>query len=471
MIEMSLAEIADAVGGRVDGDAQVRVSAGAFVDSRAVVPGGLFVAIPGERVDGHDYAAAAVAAGAAGVLGSRATGVPTVVVDDPVAALGRLARHVVDHLSDLTVLALTGSQGKTGTKDYLAQVLAAVGPTVATAGNHNNEIGVPLTVLRAGVDTRFLVVEMGARGIGHIIYLCGIAPPRVASVLNVGTAHIGEFGSREAIASAKGEIIEALPADGVAVINADDDFAASVGRRTTAQVLRFGRGSAADVTWSEVTYDDLDRASAQLHIAGERFSISLKQSGEHQLLNAAAAAALATAVGVPGDTIAGVLSSATSLSRWRMEIDELDDGTVVINDAYNANPESMRAAIAALRAIAERRATRSIAVLGAMKELGDESDADHRALGEHALAAGVDVLLVVGDDAREMAEGAAKITVPRGSAVRVADRTAALAWLRENIRPGDVVLVKASRAAGLERVAQELISFGRQPDDAEETQG
>ncbi|WP_346766642.1 UDP-N-acetylmuramoyl-tripeptide--D-alanyl-D-alanine ligase [Nocardioides sp. JQ2195] len=468
---MSLAEIAAAVGGSVDGDPEVLVTGPAFVDSRAVEPSGLFVAIPGDRVDGHDYASGAVAGGAAGVLGSRPTGVPTVVVDDPVAALGRLSRHVVDRLPDLSLLALTGSQGKTGTKDYLAQVLSAAGPTVATAANLNNEIGVPLTVLRATVDTRFLVVEMGARGIGHIAYLCEIAPPLVASVLNVGTAHIGEFGSREAIAAAKGEILEALPEHGVAVINADDDFAALMDRRTRARVLRFGLAPGSDVTWSDVTYDDLDRASARFHIAGESHQVTLVQSGQHQLLNAAAAAALAVGVGLPADTIARALASATSLSRWRMELDELSDGTVVVNDAYNANPESMRAAISALLAISGKRAARSIAVLGVMKELGPESDADHRALGEHALASGVDVLLVVGDDAREIAEGAANITVGRGTAVCVADRAEALAWLRENIRSGDVVLVKASRAAGLERVAQELISSGRQPDHAEETQG
>ena len=208
MIPMTLAEIAAVVDGEVHGDAALTVTGPAYLDSRDPVDGGLFVAIVGEQVDGHDYVA-----GAHAVLGSRPTAAPTVVVADPVAALGRLARHVLDRL-DATVLALTGSQGKTGTKDYLAAVLAAAGPTVATAGNLNNEYGVPITVLRADSTTAYLVVEMGARGIGHIAYLCEIAPPSVAAVINVGTAHIGEFGSREAIAAAKGEIVEALPADG-----------------------------------------------------------------------------------------------------------------------------------------------------------------------------------------------------------------------------------------------------------------
>ncbi|WP_082563520.1 MULTISPECIES: UDP-N-acetylmuramoyl-tripeptide--D-alanyl-D-alanine ligase [unclassified Nocardioides] len=456
MIALTLAQIAEAVDGEVAGDPAVVVSAPAFLDSRQVEPGGLFVAVVGERVDGHDYAAGAVAAGAAAVLGSRATDVPTVVVADPVVALGRLARHVLDALPGLTVLAMTGSQGKTGTKDYLAQVLAAAGPTVATLGNLNNELGVPLTALRATTDTRFLVVEMGARGIGHITYLCDVAPPTIAAVLNVGTAHVGEFGSREAIAVAKGEILEALPADGVAVINADDELTSVMGPRTAARVVRFGLSGAPDVTWHDTTYDDLDRASAVLEIAGERHPVTLRQTGEHQLHNAAAAAAMAHAAGLSAVDIATGLSAATSLSPWRMELHELPDGPVVVNDAYNANPASMRAAISALLAIAGRRGGRSIAVLGEMRELGAGAEADHRDLGEHAARAGVDVLLVVGEGARAVLEGAANVTPGPSAALYVADRAAALAWLRENMVADDVVLVKASRGAALEWIAQQL---------------
>ena len=218
MIPLTLAEIADATDGAVHGPADTVVTGEAFLDSRAVVPGGLFVAMHGAHVDGHQYAHAAHAAGAAAVLAAHPTGAPTVVVADPEVALGLLARRLLDRLPDITVLALTGSQGKTGTKDYLAAILSAAGPTVATLGNLNNELGVPLTVLRATADTAYLVVEMGARHEGNIAYLCTIARPRVAAVLNVGSAHLGEFGSREAIARAKGEIVEALPADGTAVL-------------------------------------------------------------------------------------------------------------------------------------------------------------------------------------------------------------------------------------------------------------
>jgi len=254
MIEMTLDEIADVVGGVAHGAATV--TGGAFLDTRTPESGGLFVAVAGDRVDGHDFAAAAGAAGAVAALGNRPTDLPTVVVADVTAALGRLARHVVDRLPDVVVLAMTGSQGKTGTKDYLASVLADAGPTIATRGNFNNELGVPLTVLRAGLDTRYLVVEMGARGEGHVAQLCAIAPPRIAAVLNVGTAHIGEFGSREAIARAKGEIIEALGPDGTAVLNADDDLVAAMATRTDAAVSTFG-SAPADVAVSEITTDEL----------------------------------------------------------------------------------------------------------------------------------------------------------------------------------------------------------------------
>jgi len=454
MIPMTLAEIAAVVGGTVDGDPGTAVTGEAFLDSRSPVPAGLFVAVPGERVDGHDYAERAHHGGAAGVLAARPTGVPGVLVDDPVEALGRLARHVLDQL-DVTVLALTGSQGKTGTKDYLAQVLATAGPTVATAGNFNNELGVPLTVLRADRDTAYLVVEMGARGIGHIAYLCEIAPPRVAAVINVGTAHLGEFGSREAIAVAKGEIVEALPADGTAVVNADDDLTAPMVGRTSATPLTFGRGG--HVTWRDVELDDLGRPSFELGHDGRWCPVRLTQSGVHQVLNAAAAAAMALAAGLPLQQVADALTAAQPLSRWRMEIHERSDGLVVVNDSYNANPASMTAAIDALVAIGGRRDGRTVAVLGEMKELGAGALEDHRAVGRAAAAAGVDVVVAVGEPARGIAEGAEGSAGWPGVALHTAGRDEALSWVRKNVAAQDVVLVKASRGAALEVVADGLL--------------
>jgi len=358
VIPLALEHIARVVGGRLAdaGDGAVTVTAPAFVDTRHPEAGGLFVAVPGEHVDGHDFAGAAVQAGAVGVLGSRATGVPTVVVDDPVGALGRLARHVLDSLGP-TVVALTGSQGKTGTKDFLAQLLSPGGPTVATVGNRNNEIGVPLTVLRAGPDTRFLAVEMGARGVGHIAELCAVAPPHVAAVLNVGTAHIGEFGSRAAIAQAKGEIIEALPADGTAVLNADDPLVAPMADRTSARVRTFG--VTGDVSWRGVELDDLGRPTFELGYGGAWSRVRLLEAGAHQVPNAAAAAAMASAAGIAWDDILERLGRARSLSPWRMALHERADGLVVVNDAYNANPASMAAALDALAANAFAAGERS----------------------------------------------------------------------------------------------------------------
>jgi UDP-N-acetylmuramoyl-tripeptide--D-alanyl-D-alanine ligase len=462
MIAMRLSEIAKVVGGEVSGDASTEVSGPAFVDSRLVETDGLFVAVVGEHVDGNEYAAAAVTAGAAAVLGSRATGAPTVVVADPVAALGKLARHVVDQLPGLTVLALTGSQGKTGTKDYLAQVLATAGPTVATAGNFNNEIGVPLTVLRATPETDYLVVEMGARGIGHIRYLCEIANPSIAAVVNVGTAHMSEFGSREAIAQAKGEILEGLPEDGVAVLNGDDELVAAMRSRTRARVVTFGAGVGSDLLVSDIELDEIGRPTASFTLApatGERVTRrqALRPIGRHQVSNAAAAAAMALAAGLDFADVVEALGAATSLSRWRMEPTERADGVTVINDAYNANPASMGAALDALQGIRARSGRRTVAVLGEMKELGDGSAQAHEGVGADAARREVDVLLVIGEPARPMVDGAAKVTSWSGTATFVEDRAAALAWLRENVAAGDVVLVKASRGAALELVAEGLL--------------
>ena len=454
MITMTLQEVAEVVGGSAHGDAVV--TGPAFVDSRTPEAGGLYVAVAGERADGHEYAAAAVAGGAAAVLGSRPTDVPTVVVDDVVAALGLLARHVLDRLPDTDVLALTGSQGKTGVKDYLAAVLAADAPTIATPGNFNNEIGVPLTVLRATGETRHLVVEMGARGVGHIAYLCTIAPPHVAAVLNVGTAHIGEFGSQEAIARAKGEIVEALRPDGTAVLNARDPLVAAMASRTSARVMTFGQG--ADVSARDVRTDDLGRCSFTLVHGSDEAPVRLGQLGAHQVPNALAAAAMARSVGVPVDVVARALTAAVPSSRWRMELHERADGLVVVNDAYNANPESVEAALDTLLAIKQRTGRRTVAVLGEMLELGEGSVAAHRRVGHFAVPAQVDVLVTVGDAAAAMADAARTHRTWRGEAVVTAGRDEALEWLRHNVSAADVVLVKASRGAALEVVADGLLA-------------
>jgi len=461
MIALTLAEVADLTGGELTGPADAVVTGSVTLDSRSVAAGDLFVAVPGERADGHDYLPAAAAAGAVAAITTRATDVlPAVVVDDPVAALGRLAAgvHVRLVAGGLQTLAITGSSGKTSTKDLLGQVLGSAGPTVSPPGSYNNDIGLPLTVLSADERTRFLVLEMGSRGPGHIARLCRVARPRVGVVLNVGSAHLGEFGSAEGIAQAKGELVEALPDDGTAVLNADDARVIGMAARTSARVLRTGRGEDADVRAVDVTLDETARARFTLAAAGERHPVQLQVVGEHQVANALSAAGAALAAGMAPAAVAAALSAAGPRSRWRMEVSRRDDGVTVVNDAYNANPESMRAALAALAGLA---GTRRIAVLGAMAELGPDAAAEHERLGRDAAAAGVDLIIAVGPDAVGIADGAATAgRRAREESVHVPDRAAARELLSEVLRSGDVVLVKASRSYGLELLAADLLTAG-----------
>ncbi len=457
MIEMSLTEIADVVGGVAHGAAIV--TGAAFLDTRTPEAGGLFVAMVGDRVDGHDFVPQVQDFGAVAVLGNRPTELPTVVVDDVTVALGLLARHVIDRLPEAVVYAMTGSQGKTGTKDYLAQVLGEVAPTVATRGNFNNELGVPLTVLRATTETRHLVVEMGARGVGHIAHLCSIAPPRIAAVLNVGTAHLSEFGSREAIASAKGELVEALPADGTAILNADDELVREMASRTSARVVTFGQRTDSVVCVSEVTSDEWGRASFEMVHRGSGATVHLAQTGIHQWRNAAAAAAMALAAGLDLDTVADALGEAQAASRWRMELSERPDGLVVINDAYNANPESMEAAVETLAEMGAANERRTIAVLGEMLELGEGSADAHARIGTYAAGLGLDVLVAVGPAARAIAHAFDEAGT-QGVSVCTVGRDEATDWLRHNVSAADLVLVKASRGAALEVIADGLLEEG-----------
>jgi UDP-N-acetylmuramoyl-tripeptide--D-alanyl-D-alanine ligase len=447
------------VDGRCAGgaDPTALVDGGVVTDSRRCAPGDLFVAIVGDNHDGHDHAGDAVAAGAVGVLASRELDVPCVLVEDTVLALGRLARAVVDRLPALTVVGVTGSSGKTSTKDLLAQVLPVLGPTVAPVGSFNNEIGLPATALGASADTRFLVSEMGARGIGHIRYLCGITPPRIGVVLNVGSAHVGEFGGRDAIALAKGELVESVPdaADGgVAVLNADDALVSAMRSRTVGRVVTFGESERADVRATDVVLDAAARAAFTLRHGDDDARVSLSLHGRHHVSNALAAAAVLLSCGADLATTARALSHAGPVSRWRMEVSTRPDGVTVVNDAYNANPESVLAALDALAAMSTGR--RSWAVLGEMRELGDLAEAEHERVGRAAAGLGIGHVVAVGPGAHGVAAGAS--AAGGGTVVEVVpDVDATVSLLRERLAPGDVVLVKASRAAGLEAVAVALV--------------
>ncbi|MGH8883645.1 MAG: UDP-N-acetylmuramoyl-tripeptide--D-alanyl-D-alanine ligase [Egibacteraceae bacterium] len=457
MLPLTLTEIAQTVAGRLHdvSDATARVTGPVVMDSREVVGGALFAALSGSRVDGHAFATAAIKAGAVATLAARPVGVPAIVVGDVVAALGTLAGDVVGRLGDVTSIALTGSSGKTSTKDLLAQVLERHGSTVATARSFNNEIGLPLTVLRADQTTRYLVLEMGARRRGDISHLTNLIPPRIGLVLNVGTAHIGEFGSQAAIAQAKAELVEALPADGLAVLNADDELVAAMAGRTTAEVLLFGRGFRAAVRAEGVGLDEGARARFMLHTPAGSAPVALDMLGEHQVSNALGAAAVAYGLGMSTADIADALSRARPLSAGRMEVHERADGVTVVNDAFNANPDSMRAGLRALAVMGHGR--RTVAVLGEMRELGDNSSAEHAAIGRVVAGMDIDLLVAVGGVEAALLEKTARERRPDMTTVLVADRHAAYQLLETDLlRPGDVVLVKSSHAAGLDVLAGQL---------------
>ncbi|GAA0407622.1 UDP-N-acetylmuramoyl-tripeptide--D-alanyl-D-alanine ligase [Micromonospora gifhornensis] len=445
MIALSLAEIASAVDGRlVAADPTAQVTGSVEFDSRKVTSGGLFVAFDGEKVDGHDYAAAAVQAGAVAVLGTREVpGVPMVVVADALTAMARLARAVVDRLPQLTVIGLTGSSGKTTTKDLIAQLTARLGETVAPPGSFNNELGHPYTALQAGPSTRYLVLEKGARGIGHVRYLCEVAPPRISVVLNVGVSHIGEFGSQENIALAKGELVEALPADGLAVLNADDPLVDAMAGRTAARVVRYGEAAHADVRAVDVTLDERGRPAYTLVTPEGSATVRLALTGRHQVWNTLAAAAVARELGMPLVEIAVALGELGLVSTRRMDVFERTDGVTVIDDSYNANPASMSVALRALAGVGAGR--RTFAVLGYMAELGEFEAQGHTEVGRLAAELGVDRLLVVGEAAVPIHHGATSVGDWGGESVLLTDQAAAVQVLRSELRPGDVVLVKGSR--------------------------
>jgi UDP-N-acetylmuramoyl-tripeptide--D-alanyl-D-alanine ligase len=454
MIPMTLAEIARVLDARLDGvpHPEELVTMPAAVDSREVVPGGLFAATAGARVDGHDYAAKAVADGAVAVLAARPVGVPAIVVKDVQSALGVLAGHVLARLG-CTVIALTGSVGKTTTKDLLAQILEPYAPTISTDRSFNNELGLPLTVLRAGAGTRYLVLEMGAGRKGDLTYLTGIAPPQVGLVLNVGAAHVSRMGGGLAdVAEAKGELVAALPPDGYAVLNADDPYVAGMAGRTGAKIVWYGTSPDAGVRAEEVRMGERATPAFDLVTPSGRARVELGLIGEHQVANALGAAATAVTLGLSAGEIAAGLNAAGRRSSGRFEITERPDGVTVINDAYNANPESMRAGLRAFRALAGGR--RTIAVLGAMGQQADASRDRHAQVGRLAAELGIEVLIAVGEgDPQAMAREAADAGVVVHPVAGVADASRLAAEL---IRPGDVVFVKASSEYGLGVCAREL---------------
>ncbi len=414
---------------------------GASIDSRSVRPGQLFVPIVAER-DGHDFIPKALEQGATAFLTDRSGidrggDVAAIEVPDTALALADLGRAARNRLNG-PVVGVTGSVGKTSTKDLLAGVLATTLTTTANERSFNNELGLPLTLLGAADDTEAVVVEMGARGVGHIALLCDIARPTVGIVTRVEGVHLELFGDLESVARAKGELIEALPDDGIAVLNADHPVVAAMASRTSARVLRFGLAADADVRAENISMDDELRASFALRTPWGSAEVNLAARGEHQVANALAAAAAAGGIGVGVEAIAVGLAGA-AISGLRMELTRTAGGVLVLNDAYNANPTSMAAALDSLAALA---AGRRIAVLGVMAELGASAPAEHLAITARARELGIDVIAVGTDDYGP-------------DAVHVADVDEAVAALSD-LQTGDAVLVKGSRVAALERVAAAL---------------
>lgn len=495
---MSLARLAEIVGGTLHDvpDPDVLVTGTVEFDSRKVTAGGLFLALPGARVDGHDHAATAIDAGAVAVLAARPVGVPAVVVEPlgpsdsnamalehdvdgsgaaVLAALARLARAVTSELPDLTVVGVTGSSGKTSTKDLLAAVLAPLGPVVAPPGSFNNELGHPWTALRVDRDTRFLALELSARGVGHVAALAEAVPPRIGVVLNVGTAHLGEFGSQEAIAQAKGELVEALPASedgGVAVLNADDRLVSAMAQRTRARVVTVGLSQSADVRAVDVQLDDQARAEFTLVAPQGSVRIALGVHGDHQVGNALAAAAVALECGATLEQVADALGAARAVSAKRMDVRTRADGVTVINDSYNANPDSVRAALKALVTMGRAADTprRTWAVLGEMAELGPNTVVEHDAIGRFLVRLDVTKLIVVGEGRplRGMHQGAIMEGSWGDESTLVPDADAALEILRREVRPGDIVLVKASQSVGLWTVADALLADPQEDNETNE---
>jgi UDP-N-acetylmuramoyl-tripeptide--D-alanyl-D-alanine ligase len=461
VIALTLAEIADALGGRiVRGDPSQIVEGSVETDSRLVSPGSVFFALPGEVTDGALFAAAAAEAGAKLIVAEREVDAAAdlIVVTDGLGALAALARFVVARvraLGGLRVVAITGSNGKTTTKNLLRAVLSAEGATVAPEGSFNNQVGAPISMLRVDEATRFLIVEMGANHIGEIARLISIVTPDIGVVLKVGLAHAGEFGGIDAVQRAKAEMVTELPPDAVALLNGDDPRVDEMAGMTRARVVRFGLGDGNDLRADDVQASAGGTTFAYL-ADGERHPVSVRILGEHHVANVLAALGAARELGVPADRAIAAIEAVPRAERWRMEVLEPGDGVTVINDAYNASPDSTAAALKTLAQITRGGSGRSIAVLGEMAELGEYAQEEHDRIGRLVVRLNISQLVVIGERARHIHAAAGLEGSWDGESVFVADADAAYDLLRGELRAGDVVLVKSSKSAGLRFLGDRL---------------
>jgi UDP-N-acetylmuramoyl-tripeptide--D-alanyl-D-alanine ligase len=468
MIDFTGQQLAEITGGTLtDWDHnQVLSVPGFYVDSRNPIQNGIYVALVGEKVDGHIFlpdvqaAGATLAIVAAGSSAPVPEGFPLLHVLDPLIALGQIAHWVRINVLKAQVIGITGSSGKTTTKDLIAGMLGQYGRCVAPPGSFNTEVGLPLTILSADAQTEFLVLELGMRGIGHIATLCEIALPDIGVVLNVGSAHIELLGSMENIAVAKSELVRALPVTGLAVLNQDDPFVARMSEGLKCSQLTFGELQSSDICASNICVEPDGTTRFLVTYRDDSQPVHVQLVGEHYVANALAALSASVAVGVPFEIACEFLSNVNVVSKWRMEVTEASNGVTVINDAYNANPESMRAALKTLAQLGSRGPRRRTwAILGEMRELGEYSVDAHDAIGRLAVRLDISRLVCVGAATKVMHLAAANEGSWGEESVWVSDIDGVLNLLADELQPGDIVLVKASRSIGLDRVASEVLEL------------
>ena len=440
MIDLSVAKICQITGGISNCDQGLLITSAPVFDSRKATKGSLFLALEGEKLDGHNFIADALQNGAVAALTTKQVSEPHIKVENVLVALGEIAKYVRTQLTDLIVIGITGSQGKTTTKELLQHLLSLNGTTVAPEGSFNNELGAPLTLLHCNKGTKYCIAELGARHQGDIKKLSEIVKPNIGVVLTVGTAHLGEFGSRAAIAETKAELIDSLDNNGIAILGTYDDLTPAMGKNFKGKKITFGEGSSCTVRAAEIESRE-GRAYFDLVTPDDRVSVSLRLIGLHQIPNALAAASVGVALGISSEKIASALSSAQLKSKWRMELIDLED-LLVINDSYNANPESISAALRTLALFAQERGGAAWAFLGTMHELGSESKSAHEKIGKLAIELGIDHLIAVKNKDY--------------GGIYVESIQSALEYLPQ-IEPGDVVLVKASRAEALNELADGII--------------
>lgn len=464
MIKLSVAEIASAINATVHGDATVVVFGSVETDSRLVSAGALFVAKPGEVTDGHEFAQQAIAAGAVAVVVERLIenlAAPQILVKDSVLALGSLAEFVLTEIrksTNLKVIGITGSNGKTTTKNMLNAILSKVAETIAPIESYNNEVGAPYSILQTSESTKFLVVELGAGGVGSIKYLTDISKPDLGVILKVGLAHVGEFGGIEITAKIKGELAQGMPAGSTLILNADDGYVAEMAKDTKAKPIWFGTSSEAGYRASDQSLT-IDGTKFTLHWPdGVTSKVNLQILGEHHVMNALAAAAVADQLGVSRDLIVKTLDEMPLAERWRMQVLNRADGVTVINDAYNASPDSTKAALQTLAQLG-RSGRRTIAILGEMAELGSQSREQHDAIGRIVVRLNIDQLIVVGQGAKLIHMGAEQEGSWAGESKFFESIDEALAHVRGMLMAGDLVLVKSSKSANLRHLGDDLMEL------------